>query len=252
MYSSPWLLSAGAGRPLRLYCFCFAGGNAATYLDWKSALAPDIEIRAFQLPGRGARFFEAPATGFNTLIATLSDVLRNEPADRPFAFFGHSLGALLAFELARTQAARALPLPAHLILSGCAAPRYRPAPKGAHLLNDAALIQHLRDLNGTPHEILEQEELMAMLLPTIRADMALVADYVYCSGVPLRMPLTVMAGRDDDISANQQTAGWSEETLGPCEIRWYDGDHFFINSQRETILSEIKALLMPLLQQSDA
>ena len=251
MQSSPWLINANAGRPLRLYCFCYAGGNAQSYLGWARHL-PDVEIRAIQLPGRGNRFLEPPLRRFDALIDTLSGVLAREPADRPFAFFGHSLGALVAFELARTQARRGLPLPAHLFVSGCAAPRHRPPPDNLHLLDDAGLLQRLRELNGTPPEILEHAELMAVLLPTIRADMALVADYVYRPGAPLAMPLTVLAGRADDVAAGAQTDGWGEETTGPFAAHWYDGDHFFINGARAAVLAQLRASLAPLARRAVA
>lgn len=244
---SPWLPGERTGKPLRLYCFCYAGGTAQSYLDWQAHL-PDIELRPLQLPGRGARFLEPPLTRFDALVDTLSGVLAAEPADRPFAFFGHSLGALLAYEVARLQARRGLPQPAHLIVSGCAAPAHRPPPENLHLLDDAGLLARLRELNGTPPEILAHAELMELLLPTIRADMALVADYRYRPGAPLALPLTVLAGRDDDIDAGVETTGWRAATTGPCTIHWYDGDHFFINSARGAVLAQLHAALAPLVQ----
>lgn len=241
--NTPWLLGAHAAAPLRLYCFSYAGGNAMGWLDWQGALAPHVEIRAVQLPGRGDRFVDTPLTDFDELIDTLADVLRADDDGRPFAFFGHSLGALVAFELARTQARLGRPLPLHVIVSGCAAPRHRPPREGLHLLDDDALIRRLRELNGTPRAVLDHRELMAVLLPTIRADMALVDDYTYRAGPPLPVPLTVFAGRADDHDTPAQVEGWSVETRAGCATHWFDGDHFFIHGARDAVLACLLAAL---------
>jgi surfactin synthase thioesterase subunit len=231
---NPWLLRTPGNRPFRLYCFCYAGGNAHSFLEWQPAMPPHVEICAVQLPGRGARFHETPLTDFDALIGTLSQVIGAEPA-MPFAFFGHSLGGLVAFELARRQQRLGLRQPQQLIVSGCEAPQFRSPPERLHLLDDEALTARLRVLNGTPRDILEHRELMQVLLPTIRADMALVDDFSYRSGPLLDIPLTVFAGRDDDIDHGDQVLGWGKETTGKFEAHWFDGDHFFINGSREAV-----------------
>ncbi len=232
-----WLVNASPQpRAFRMYCFCYAGGNALGFLEWQGRIDANIEICAFQLPGRGARFHEAPMTKFDELIVALAEVMQKQ-GNMPFAFFGHSLGGLVAFELARYLSRKGLPTPRHLVLSGCHAPRYRSTPEALHLLDDGALLEKLRELNGTPTEILEHAELMKMLLPTIRADMALVHDYVYRTGPPLAIPVTVFAGRDDDHDGPEQCAGWGEETSAGCAVQWFAGDHFFINSANEEVLA---------------
>jgi surfactin synthase thioesterase subunit len=235
--ANPWLLRApGAGKPFRLYCFCYAGGNANSYLAWQAAMPAQVEICAVQLPGRGARFHETPLTDFKALIATLSDVIAAELA-QPFAFFGHSLGALLAFELARYQKRCSRPQPAQLIVSGCEAPQFRSPPERLHLLSDEGLIDRLRELNGTPRDILAHRELMEVLLPTIRADMALVGDFAYRAEALLDIPMSVFAGREDDIEPENQVHGWAKETRAGCDVHWFDGDHFFINASSEAVLA---------------
>ena len=241
---NPWLLKSSSPRPFRLYCFSYAGGSAASFADWPGQLGAQVEICAVQLPGRGTRFHETPCTELDQFIPTLAEVLAAQPA-QPFAFFGHSLGALVAFELARYQAWHGLAQPTQLIVSGCAAPRYRSPPEDLHLLPDGGLLERLRELNGTPPEILGHRELMEVLLPTIRADMAIADLYRYRAGPLLDMPLSVFAGMQDDFDTPDQTRGWREETSSLCDVYWFDGDHFFIQSERARVFALLRDLLAP-------
>ncbi len=247
MPPTPWLLRRpGPRRALRLYCFSYAGGSPASYLAWQAGLAPDIEVCAVQLPGRGARFNEPSCTSLAQLVDTLAEVI-GEAAEatpgQPFALFGHSLGALIAFEVARALAGRGGAQPCHLFLSGCAAPRYRPWRPAIHRFDDAALVRELVTYNGTPPEILADAELMALLLPAIRADFALVHDYQYRPARPLCQPLTVLAGNADRIGSSTEVSGWSEETSGPCRVQWFAGDHFFLHTCAPDVLDCINAAL---------
>jgi surfactin synthase thioesterase subunit len=240
--SDPWLCNFSAReRSVRLYCFAYAGGNAYGFSQWQFESMPLVEISAVQLPGRGARLQEIPITDFACLIDALVEVMARQPTV-PFAFFGHSLGALVAFELTRRLRQSGMAVPARLIVSGCGAPRLRGPGEGLHLLDDAGLLAKLRELNGTPPEILAHQELMELLLPTIRADMELVDNYRYCTAPPLSMPITVLAGRQDEFDVGEIEC-WSEETTAPCRVEWFDGDHFFINSARSAVLDCIGAEL---------
>lgn len=238
MTNSPWLTGARvASRKLRLYCFSYAGGGAHAFSSWQSALGPYIEIAAIQLPGRGARISEPPIEALPQLIETLASVIASQD-NTPFAFFGHSLGGLLAFELTRYCVSHHLPAPQRLIASGCAAPRYRDQSRQLHRLSDQALIQSLADYNGTPPEILTNHELMALLLPMIRADFGLAERYAYNPGTRLSIPITVFAGTRDQHVSNAQH--WGEETTGQCQVHAFEGDHFFIHAQREAVLARLK------------
>ncbi|QJE01538.1 thioesterase [Massilia forsythiae] len=244
MNTLPWILRHPMRTPrLRLFCFCYAGGNAIAYLPWQAGLGLDIEVCAVQLPGRGARTGEAPFSCMESLMRALMPVV-GALDELPFAFFGHSLGAMVAFELARRLQGLGLAQPEHLIVSGCAAPRHRKPPRQLHLLPADALIETLREYNGTPHEILAHRELMDLLLPTIRADFALVETYRYQEAPLLALPLTVLAGRSDDATGPASRTQWQRETLGPCRIEWFEGDHFFINDAREAVLAVIRAALL--------
>lgn len=239
MHPTSWLVR-DTGRPavartLRLFCFSYAGGSAANYLPWQAAVNPSIEICAIQLPGRGARLAEQPYTSLPHLIEALAQVIARE-SRMPFAFFGHSLGALLAFELARYCKRNYLPMPVHLFVSGCSAPQFRRPSRQMHELDDNAFIDVLRDYNGSPPEVLANTELMAFLLPTIRADFALVDNYIYRPSPLLTLPVSVLAGKRDDHDSPDGVNGWSRETANTCNVHWFEGDHFFIRSERDAVI----------------
>lgn len=257
MRSEEWLIcpAATAARTasrlqprLRLYCFPYSGGNAVAFIPWQRELAPDIELCAVQLPGRGARFGEPPCTSFKALIRTLGEVLQAQQARAPlpFAFYGHSLGALIAFELARHCRRHELPLPEHLFVSGCNAPPLREKSKRLHELPDDQLIEKLRDYNGTPREILDNREFMQLLLPAVRADFALGADYHYEDEPPLPIPLSALSGRQDSHvrDADDGLGGWRRQTAAAYREHWFEGGHFFINESRRQVLDCLAGVLL--------
>jgi surfactin synthase thioesterase subunit len=240
MSTNPWLIQRASSAKVRIYYFPYAGGSAAAFLPWQAALSPSIEICGVQLPGRSARIHEQPCTSWSELITTISAQITNADP-RPFAFFGHSLGALIAFEVSRYCARHGHRLPTWLFVSGCASPR-NVERQELHLLDDDQLIDALRELNGTPPEILSNRELMDVLLPTIRADLTLSAIYEYRRHPPLDLPITVLVGsRDRDVQPEQ--ASWAGETAHPCEILWFDGGHFFIHEQERAVIHCVKSRL---------
>lgn len=243
MQSSPWFIRApGARGRLRLYCFSYAGGSAAGYLPWQAALGRDVELWAVQLPGRGGRLAEAPLDSLQQLVGTLAVELRNH-ADRPFAFFGHSLGALVAFELVRHMRMLGTMLPRQLLVSGCEAPHRRQAERALHALPDAELIEALRAYNGTPPEVLAHRELMELLLPAVRADFRMAETYNYRQQAPLAIPLTVLAGRGDEHVDADRVEAWRHESSASCEVHWFRGDHFFVHSEQEEVVACLRAAL---------
>lgn len=243
MRDNTWFIrQRGTGRRFRLYCFSYAGGSAAAYADWQGLLTPSVEVCAVQLPGRSARFHEPALRTLPDLIEVLAPVLSLD-ADMPFAFFGHSLGALVAFELARSLAQSRSNLPEHLFVSGCHAPQFRDMTRNFHDLDDDALIEVLKDYNGTPAEVLAHRELINLLLPTIRADFSLAETYRYRPGPRLPVPMTALAGRKDERSCIEQVTGWERETNAGFTHRWFEGDHFFLNDERDALLHFIEATL---------
>ena len=230
----------GAPRPQRLYCFSYAGGSAANYSHWQAKLDPSIEICAVELPGHGTRFNEAPAASMSILVESITIEILAQP-HKEFAFFGHSLGALLAFEVARFLHLRGFPSPQHLFVSGASAPQTRRDVGKLHLLSDQELITALRDYNGTPPSVLEHEELMELLLPMIRADFALAANYVYRPIRLLKMPISVLIGTDDENNKLDYVDAWKRETLAECTFHWFKGDHFFIHPELEAVFECIRS-----------
>lgn len=243
MSKSPWFLSRPAGhRRLRLFCFPYAGGNAAHYLPWQDRLDPSIEVVGVQLPGRGARLRETPLDSLHALVAQLAvQIPLLDPV--PFAFFGHSLGALIAFELARYCKLHLMRMPLMLFVSGCDAPQVRTRDRRLHELDDEALIAALGEFNGTPPELLEHRELMDLLAPTIRADFAMAANYRYRPGLLLDTPIVVLRGHEDTEIAGHLDGpdAWQRETTAACRVQWFDGDHFFINSSRDAVIALLDA-----------
>jgi medium-chain acyl-[acyl-carrier-protein] hydrolase len=243
--SGKWLVGRRAPEArLRLICLPFAGGSAATYLPWQAALGPTVEVCAVQLPGRGARVAEPPISSLHQIIGTLAHIIASDTA-LPFALFGHSMGALLGFELARQCARLGLSMPVHLFASGCAAPQRRDPTKALHRLPDDELIAALADYNGTPPELLAHRELMAILLPMLRADFSVVGNYEYQHAPLLNVPITVLAGKDDQRVTLEQAAAWSLESSVPSHIEWFDGDHFFIQQHTQAVLDCVRRHLAP-------
>lgn len=234
---TPWVQTRPLPRArLQLFCFPFAGGSAGSFMPWLAALAPDIQVCAIQLPGRGARFGEAPLSDLDTLIAQLGQVIADH-GDLPYAFFGHSLGGLLAYELSHRCVQLGLERPRHLFVSASIAPRHRTAEGPRYdLMTDAQLLAKLRDYEGTPPDVLANAELMELLLPAIRADFTLLQHYRYRARPRLDVPLTVLAGRDDAHVVPALLDDWQQETTGAFRLHWFDGGHFFLAPQQDKVL----------------
>ena len=229
------------GPVLRLFCLPYAGGSAAgVYRDWRRALPAGIDVVPVELPGRGTRLGELPYTRVESL---LTDVLRAvlPRLDLPFALFGHSLGAILAFEAARRLEHAHDARPERLLVSGYEAPDLDRAPERDHLLPDEQFRERIRRLGGTPPEVLADTGLMDLLLPVLRADLAAAAGYAFRPGAPLSCPVTVFGGLDDPEARPSRLEGWRRQTTGPCAIRLLPGDHFFLHSAADALLPRVAA-----------
>jgi medium-chain acyl-[acyl-carrier-protein] hydrolase len=160
-----------------------------------------------------------------------------------YAFFGHSLGALMAFEVARSLRRQQLSEPIALIVSGAEAPDTRDPRRRLSLLGDDALLDALTAFNGIPADLLDQRELMELCLPTTRADFEMVETYRYVPDEPLAIPIDVFAGKTDTHIHLDRVATWKNQTSAPCTVEWFDGDHFFIDAQRDRVLSRLRDIL---------
>jgi medium-chain acyl-[acyl-carrier-protein] hydrolase len=231
----PWFTAgSNPAGATRLFLFPFAGGNANAFLPWQALLGPGLELRVAQLPGRGARLFDPPVADLDELVARLTRAV-TDLADRPFLFFGHSVGALVAFEVARQLRRTGRPGPAALWVSGAEAPRTRLIRQQLHDLEEAELIEALREYSGTASEMLADRELMQLVLPGVRADFALSERYVYRSEAPLDLPISVLLGEADPFVDPDRAAGWAEESSLPVRQYRYPGAHFFLNEHQQAI-----------------
>ena len=231
-----WLRPDPSAR-FRLFCFPYAGGSASWFRSWRDQLRPAIDVCPVQIPGRGNRFAEPPLRRCEALCDMLAGELLPW-LDVPFAFFGHSMGALVAFELARHLRRHGRPGPTHLFLSGAPGPR-RPLPSRLHSMPEPALLAELRRLNGTPPEILQQRDFMAIVIPLIRADLELYETHVYSSEDLLDCPISAFAGAADGLASHEHVAAWRDETRGPFTLRMFEGDHFFLHKAGTPLLRAI-------------
>jgi len=248
--ASPWVVRYGAGRSrLRLLCFPFAGGAASTFRTWPDRLPAMVEVCAVQPPGREARLKEAPIRSLPTLVDALIEETRacRQP---PFVFFGHSLGAIVAFELARALRRRGETMPVHLFVSGCGAPQ-QAAPELLSALPEAELIERLRRMGGTPGEVLEHAEMLELLLPTVRADFALRDSYVHASEPPLDIPVSAYGGHDDNEVTQSRLAAWRDQTRARFTLRGFPGGHFFLRTARDLLLEALAGELKQLYSADD-
>ncbi|MGH3786771.1 MAG: thioesterase II family protein [Pseudonocardiaceae bacterium] len=228
------------GARLRLICLPPAGGGASTYRDWPGQLPDEVEVVSAQLPGRESRFTESPIASMEQLagplLAGLDDYL-----ERPFALFGHSMGALIAFELARRLRLGGVQ-PVHLFASGCRAP-HLPSRSHWHTLPDGQFLTALQELGGIPPELLAEPEFLAAMLPTLRSDCTLSETYQSSARALLSCPVSAFGGlRDKDVPPEDVQA-WSHHTTGPFQIHLLPGDHFFLHSARPELLQLVVSKL---------
>jgi len=242
---STWILgeSANAGADVRLFCLPYAGGSAAVYRDWVSALAPAIEVRPVQLPGRANRFAEQLFDRLHPLVDELADAIQPY-LHRSYALFGHSMGALLAFELAHRIRALGAPAPEHLIVSGHRAPPVADPEPPVHGLGDDELMLELDRLAAPATAHLADDELRRLMVPVIRADFAVCETYVYACDVPLACPITAFGGREDPKIQASALEAWALETSGPFDLQLVDGGHFFIDEAAPAVHERLRDVLL--------
>ena len=236
---TPWLVNQKPNRraSVRLFCFPYAGGGDSIFRSWQEGLSDRIEVCPVQLPGRGSRIAEPPYTEMDQLVRVAGQALAPH-LDKPFALFGHSMGALIAFELARHLRGEYSVQPVHLFVSGRCSPQTRSEPLDLQLF-DCEFREILRRNNGTPEEALENPELMELMLPVIRADLLLCKSYIYTPGPPFSFSITAFGGLEDHGVPRYCIEGWREHTTGRFVLRMLPGDHFFLNSSRLPLVEAI-------------
>lgn len=231
---------------VRLFCFPHAGGGASLYRSWSDNLPPAIEVCPIQPPGREGRLGERPFTRIEPLVRAVSETIL-PLLDRPFAFFGHSLGARISFELAKELRRSHRVIPAHLFVSACPAPQLPKNGSTYDLPNDKFL-EKLRVLNGTPGKVMNHKRLMRLLLPTIRADFEVYDTYAYSPCAPFDCPITVLAGAEDPVVSLDQLVPWRDHTRSDFWLTTIPGGHFFVHTSRPLVLGRVSEALLTALE----
>ncbi|BAZ29709.1 erythronolide synthase [Cylindrospermum sp. NIES-4074] len=244
-----WLprLQTNSQASFRLFCFPYAGAGASIFYSWIKDLPPEIELCPIQLPGRENRTGESPFTRIKPLIKTLASLLHPH-LDIPFAFFGHSLGALLSFELARELRRLNFPAPSYLFVSGSRAPQIPDLDSPIHTLPEPQFKEALQRLNGTPEIILKDSNLMQLFLPALRSDFAMLETYFYTNEKPLECPIFGFGGLNDRRVSSEEIDAWHEQTQSYFKLQMFSDDHFFLHSAQsamvQTISHEIQKTLI--------
>jgi len=244
--ASPWI-QYWQRKPqarVRLFCFPYAGGGASIFRTWSEHLPQDIEVCPVQLPGREDRLLERPCSNLPSLLDALVPALLPY-LDMPYAFFGHSMGSLISFELARYLHQMGYSrTPVYLFVSGHSAPQIPDPDPPSYHLPEPEFIEELRQLKGTPEELLQNTEFLHLLIPLLRADFALCETYKYIHGEPLKFPISAFGGLQDSEVPHDAISAWREQASGPkasknFRLRFFEGDHFFMHKEQTALLQAI-------------
>jgi surfactin synthase thioesterase subunit len=229
---------------MKLFCLPYAGGSAALYMKWKSFLHPSIHIVPIELAGRGKRLSEPFYSDIEQAVHDLYEKIKGELDELPYALFGHSMGGLLAFELAHKIQLQGHIAPTIIFLSG-KNPPHSQNQRDIHHLPNKELINEIFKMGGTPKEILQHDELVEMLIPILRADFTLVENYRYNKRKEiLDCDLVVMNGREDGLTQDSDMKEWSRYTKREMRTYHIDGGHFFINEHLESVVNLINTELI--------
>lgn len=240
MERNPWMSCARLSPKvrLRLFCFPYSGAGASVFYGWSAVLPPAIEVCPMQLPGRENRLMDPPFAQLPPLVEAAGKALLPY-LDKPFAFFGHSLGALVTFELARLLRRDHALRPVKLFVSGHSAPHIPDTEPPIHNLPQTEFLERIRGLNGMSEAVLENAELMELLVPILRADFSICETYAYRDGTPLDCPISALGGLQDRHVSRADLEGWRQHTSASFSLRMFPGGHFYLNSQRALLLQTV-------------
>jgi surfactin synthase thioesterase subunit len=241
MPSTHWVARPGRSpsASLRMFCFPYAGVGASAFRTWHAAFPPHVELCLVQPPGREARWAEKPFDRVGDFASSAAEALAPF-LTVPFVFFGHSLGSLVSFELARELRRRGLPGPIHMFVSAHRAPHLpHPHPPLRHLADSEFIRQLCDQYGGIPQAVLDNRDLLELMLPCLRADFNAFETYQYIEEAPLSCSMSAFGGRQDRRIQEAELAGWRQQTAGSFKLRMFDGNHFFLQGGRDALLAAI-------------
>ncbi len=240
----PWIrLSKNNNEAVKMFCFPFSGASAQSYLPFANLQNAGVNVHALEMPGRGRRFQEEMFGDMSAIVDEAATGLEPFIAARDFVFFGHSLGGLIAFEVARELRRRDKHLPMHFFISGMLAPQIPRKRKTVSDLSDTEFLERVKELEGTPDEILDNPEMLELMIPLLRNDFKIYENYRYADEEQLKCPITAFAGTEDKFVDADDVQKWSEQTAILFSKHVFDGGHFYIYSHLEEIFGIINRTL---------
>lgn len=212
---------------VRIFCFTYAGSSAQSFLTWNDHVPKTIEVTGFELPGHGRRLAEGKAIRtYEEAAKYIADNLQ-PVLNKPYALFGHCLGAVLAYEATRILRARGARQPLRLFASGARGPHLGIPIADVNSMNDEQFIEHFNSTYGASMDVLRNPQMRPLVLPTVRADAYMTQIYRYSPGDPVSYNITALAGNNDGDVNLEQMEGWREHTTGAVTTRQYEGNHFY-------------------------
>ena len=228
-------------KKCKLFCFPYAGGSATIYNKWRQFIDKDIELYAVELAGRGKRVYDPLYNSIDEAVEDVYGIIKDELNGTPFGLFGHSLGGLVAFELAHKLRESCLPQPSCIFFSGRGAPHVpkREDKELYHKMCDEKFREEILDLGGTPKEFFEHPELLEVMLPMLKNDFRIAETYKSSEKIrAFDYDINVLIGKEEDVTA-EQVHGWKEHTNKLCSTHYFAGGHFFINEETGRVVELI-------------
>ena len=226
-----------------LFCFPHAGGTASAFRLWPLGLPSWMEVMAVQPPGRANRWSEPAISSMPVLVDALATVL-SEHTDKPFAIFGHSMGAVVAHQVALAMKRQIGAVPFHLFVSGRRPPHVPGVDPPLHRMPDDEFVREInRRYGGIPTEVAGCPDVLALLLPALRADIAALETFRPDDDEPLQCPISAFGGAQDRLTPRAHLEAWGSRTEGPFRVRVFHGGHFYLDAQRDAVLADVSATL---------
>lgn len=245
LISNDWITSftPNPSAKLRMFAFPYAGAGTVVYRTWEAGLPKEVELAILRLPGRESRLREKPYTQMQLLVSALVEAIISQ-LDKPFVFFGHSMGALVAFEVARELRRQGQPMPKHLLLSARRAPHLPDPDSALHPLGDNAFVKEMqRRYGGIPDAILKTPELLALFVPVLKADFSVIETHTYTEEDPFDLPISVYGGTQDFVLRAGDLEGWGKQTSREFTVQKFVGGHFYFQNQPSALLGSISNVL---------